>query len=89
MGCLGSSLPVPNVQELANENISTVPDRYIRPDREATIVSGSDGIPSIPVIGLQSLFDGESALSERERLHHACKEWGFFQVNFHYVVHIF
>ncbi|XP_031489967.1 protein SRG1-like [Nymphaea colorata] len=85
MESLGSSLPVPNVQELAKENISAVPDRYIRPDREAAIVSGSDGIPNIPVIDFQSLFDGESAPAERERLHRACKEWGLFQLINHEV----
>ncbi|CAN6445577.1 unnamed protein product [Victoria cruziana] len=84
MESLGSSLPVPNVQELAKQKLSTVPDRYIRPDKEATTLPGVDNFPSIPVIDFQSLCDGESPL-ERERLHHACKEWGFFQLINHEV----
>ncbi|KAF3788091.1 hypothetical protein EJ110_NYTH21739 [Nymphaea thermarum] len=66
-----------------------VPDGYIHPKRAAAIISGSDGIPSIPVIDFQSLFDGESAAAEREKLHRACKEKGFFQVNLrHHFMHL-
>ncbi|MCL7042526.1 hypothetical protein MKW94_018739 [Papaver nudicaule] len=81
---LGSSLLVPNVQELAKQLLADIPDRYIRTDQERlTYLSGVSMIDqTVPVIDLQKLLSPEpiTGESELERLHSACKEWGFFQV---------
>jgi len=77
----GTSLLVPSVQELAKQNLSSVPQRYIQPQhQEQTVLSSQqpNGILEIPVIDMQRLLSQES--SELEKLHLACKEWGFFQV---------
>ena len=81
----GTSLLVPSVQELAKEKISNVPQRYIQPQHEEDIVILSEEANSsleIPVIDMQSLLSEESGSSELDKLHLACKEWGFFQVSF-------
>ncbi|NP_001242069.1 protein SRG1-like [Glycine max] len=79
----GTSLLVPSVQELAKEKISNVPQRYIQPQHEEDIVILSEEANSsleIPVIDMQSLLSEESGSSELDKLHLACKEWGFFQL---------
>ncbi|XP_027341600.1 protein SRG1-like [Abrus precatorius] len=79
---LGTSLLVPSVQELAKENISKVPQRYIQPQYE-NMVAISEEVNSslqIPVIDMQSLLSIETASSELTKLHLACQEWGFFQL---------
>ncbi|XP_022898779.1 protein SRG1-like [Olea europaea var. sylvestris] len=72
---LGSSLEVPNVQELAKEKLTTVPARYLRPNQDH-LISSSPG-NQIPVIDMQILTEKDS---EIEKLHTACQEWGFFQL---------
>ena len=74
---LGSSLKVPYVQELAKEKFASVPPRYTRPD--PTKLDGAS-TEEIPVIDMQRLLSDESVNPELEKLHFACKEWGFFQV---------
>ncbi|XP_027087083.1 oxoglutarate-dependent flavonoid 7-O-demethylase 1-like isoform X1 [Coffea arabica] len=74
---LGSSLKVSYVQELAKEKFASVPPRYIRPD--PTKLDGAS-TEEIPVIDMQRLLSDESVNPELEKLHFACKEWGFFQV---------
>ncbi|XP_061344649.1 protein SRG1-like isoform X1 [Gastrolobium bilobum] len=76
----GTSLLVPSVQELAKENISTVPPRYIQPQQEHLDIYEADPILDIPVIDMQLLLSVESGISELAKLHLACKEWGFFQL---------
>ncbi|XP_059439770.1 protein SRG1-like [Corylus avellana] len=76
----GSSLPVPCVQELAKETTATVPSRYVRSDQDTPNISYSTAcLPQVPVIDMQKLFSPEFMDSELEKLHHASKEWGFFQ----------
>ncbi|MCL7050296.1 hypothetical protein MKW94_014419 [Papaver nudicaule] len=78
---LGSSLFAPNVQELAKQSLADVPDRYLRkeqdPQSDVSVIN-----QTLPVIDLHDLTSPESIVSELEleRLHSACKEWGFFQV---------
>ncbi|GAV90487.1 2OG-FeII_Oxy domain-containing protein/DIOX_N domain-containing protein [Cephalotus follicularis] len=74
---LGGSLPVPCVQELAREPLSTVPPRYVRADQDSVVISNTASLPQVPVIDMQSLVSRDSEL---EKLHNACKEWGFFQL---------
>ncbi|MCL7032594.1 hypothetical protein MKW94_018834 [Papaver nudicaule] len=83
---LGGSLFVPNVQELANQSLAEVPARYIRTDQDpiTNVSSTSMTNQTIPVIDLQILLSPEPIRElELERLHSACKEWGFFQVVHH------
>ncbi|KAK7272614.1 hypothetical protein RJT34_29327 [Clitoria ternatea] len=75
----GSSLLVPSVQELAKEGTCIVPPRYIQPQHENMVTSEARGL-EIPVIDMHSLLSLESGSSELAKLHHACKEWGFFQL---------
>ncbi|KAK7324480.1 hypothetical protein VNO77_28054 [Canavalia gladiata] len=74
---LWSFLLVPSVQELAKENISNIPTRYIQ---DMPVISQSNGNCSvqIPVIDMQSLLSTQS--SELLKFHLACKQWGFFQL---------
>uniref|UniRef100_A0A803NPR1 Fe2OG dioxygenase domain-containing protein n=1 Tax=Cannabis sativa TaxID=3483 RepID=A0A803NPR1_CANSA len=77
---------VPSVQELAKDpNVVTVPQRYIRYDQTQIQTNSSSVISSdkkIPVIDFQNLLLDNSELYESElnKLHSACKEWGFFQL---------
>ncbi|XP_051135364.1 protein SRG1-like isoform X2 [Andrographis paniculata] len=77
---LGSSLEVPNVQELAKEKPPRVPERYIRHDRDQEEPVLPQYSPEIPVVDLQKLLDESSMDSELHVLHTACQQWGFFQL---------
>ncbi|XP_027361945.1 protein SRG1-like [Abrus precatorius] len=72
------SLLVPSVHELAKQPITEVPEQYLRPNQDSPIISNSDTLPQIPVIDLSKLLSED--VTELEKLDHACKEWGFFQV---------
>ncbi|KAF3442331.1 hypothetical protein FNV43_RR16247 [Rhamnella rubrinervis] len=84
----GSSLLVPSVQELAKDPNLTVPSRYIRHDQRQSLNSEDDKAlhfpHQIPVIDFEKLISEESTGSgsdpELEKLHLACKDWGFFQL---------
>lgn len=81
---LGGSLKVPNVQELAKQQLAAVPPRYIRDDIENQSYSSVLILPQVPIIDMNKLlqigdFDYDDD-SELNRLHLACKEWGFFQL---------
>ncbi|KAM3284799.1 protein SRG1-like [Capsicum chacoense] len=67
----GKSLLVPNVQELAKQNLTNIPDRYVCSGQES---------PAVPVIDVQKLISGDSMDSELQKLHSACQQWGFLQV---------
>ncbi|PWA53059.1 protein SRG1 [Artemisia annua] len=80
---LGRSLIAPSVQELAKQSIKHIPPEYPHQhdqDQDQMLLSCDD--VSVPVIDLRSLFanTSESYSSEFNKLHTACKEWGFFQV---------
>ncbi|XP_057950027.1 oxoglutarate-dependent flavonoid 7-O-demethylase 1-like [Malania oleifera] len=80
---LGTSLAVPCVQELAKEKPETVPARYLRPEQDPPFVSNAFPLPQIPVVDMHNLLSGDEEQtldSELQRMHRACKEWGFFQV---------
>ncbi|KAI3841879.1 hypothetical protein MKW92_038076 [Papaver armeniacum] len=83
MSSFGSSIIVPSVQELVKQEIAEIPDRYIRtscsPDHDTN--QSDSAANTIPVINIQSLLSGELTLAdnELEKLHSACKDWGFFQ----------
>ena len=73
-------MPVPSVQELVKEIPSTVPPRYVHSDHEPPIISDNTSLPQVPVFDMQRLFSSEFIDLKLEKLHHACKEFGFFQV---------
>ncbi|KAJ8545368.1 hypothetical protein K7X08_017951 [Anisodus acutangulus] len=75
---LGSTLKVPSARELAKQEIAAVPPRYIRDDIEKT--PSSILLPQVPVIDMEKLLAIGDDDSELDRLHLACKEWGFFQI---------
>jgi hypothetical protein len=77
-----TSILVPSVQELAKEPLTQVPDRYVLPDQETVVLSNNTSLPQIPVIDFSKLLSQDLNLKnhELEKLHCACKEWGFFQV---------
>ncbi|XP_047261774.1 protein SRG1-like, partial [Capsicum annuum] len=71
----------PNVQELAKQQLATIPPQYIQDNLEKTSYYNSSMLlPQIPVIDMEQLLHGHDHDSELDRLHFACKEWGFFQV---------
>ncbi|XP_004488976.1 protein SRG1 [Cicer arietinum] len=77
----GTSLLVPSVQELAKDNILTVPPRYIQSQHQDLVITEADhSILEIPVIDMNNLLSLEFGSSELAKLHLACKDWGFFQL---------
>ncbi|KAK8493066.1 hypothetical protein V6N12_030649 [Hibiscus sabdariffa] len=83
---LGSSILVPCVQEVAKGALplGQVPSRYQHPDQDPPFTSIAELSPQqVPVIDMQKLLSGDSMDAELEKLHHACKHWGFFQLRNH------
>ncbi|MED6118177.1 Protein srg1 [Stylosanthes scabra] len=78
----GSSILVPSVQELAEQKISSVPQRYVvlPQQHEDLAISQADLALEIPVIDFQKLLSTEDGNSELSKFHLACKHWGFFQL---------
>ncbi|XP_027086692.1 protein SRG1-like [Coffea arabica] len=77
---LGGSLKVPFVQELAKENPSSVPTRYIRPDKDqCPTISNGGSFHQIQVVDMQCLFNSTVEITDLElqKLHSACKEGVF------------
>lgn len=78
---LGGSLPVENVQALASKTLKDIPPRYIRPETDFDEVS-IDESHQIPVIDMNKLVANQLGHdNEMAKLHLACKDWGFFQVD--------
>ncbi|KAH7515726.1 hypothetical protein FEM48_Zijuj10G0057000 [Ziziphus jujuba var. spinosa] len=80
---IGSSLLVPSVQELGKDPMVSVPSKYLLPDQDQVLISDEQlCFPhQIPTINFDSLIseDSKTASLELEKLHLACKDWGFFQ----------
>ncbi|KAI3513421.1 hypothetical protein L1887_20753 [Cichorium endivia] len=80
----GGSLLVPSVKELVKESPTKVPPRYIRPDQDPSISSSLlSSLPQVPIIDMELLLSENN--SELEKLHLACRDWGFFQLINHKV----
>ncbi|KAK0579039.1 hypothetical protein LWI29_020059 [Acer saccharum] len=82
---LGSTLAVPFVQELAKKPLTSVPPRYVHPDQDPPIISLDSSSPQVPIIDMQRLLSEDFMDSELQKLDHACREWGFFQLINHEV----
>ncbi|KAL6648121.1 hypothetical protein ACP70R_012345 [Stipagrostis hirtigluma subsp. patula] len=79
------SLPVPNVQALAetcnNKPDDQIPERYIRMEVSSEeVIAGDDSTCAIPVIDFAKLLDPRSSEEECLKLGCACQDWGFFQL---------
>ncbi|KAK3164196.1 hypothetical protein QOZ80_1AG0013990 [Eleusine coracana subsp. coracana] len=78
----GRSLPVPNVQALAQtlngSSGKQVPERFVRTEEVCAeeVVSGC----ALPVVDLGRLLDPRSSEEELSNLGSACQKWGFFQL---------
>ncbi|AAF01507.1 putative leucoanthocyanidin dioxygenase [Arabidopsis thaliana] len=75
--------PIVRVQSLAESNLTSLPDRYIKPPSQrpqTTIIDHQPEVAdiNIPIIDLDSLFSGNE--DDKKRISEACREWGFFQV---------
>ncbi|KAK9215158.1 hypothetical protein WN944_007161 [Citrus x changshan-huyou] len=77
---IGSSLVEPSILELANNQpLITVPPRYVRAEIDHPLIRNDDSSTrQLPVIDMHRLLSGDD--SELEKLEHACKDWGFFQL---------
>ncbi|ESQ27262.1 hypothetical protein EUTSA_v10018772mg [Eutrema salsugineum] len=77
-----SSLIVPCVLEMVKEqNLTTVPPRYVRSDQETSENLDDSSMSSeIPVIDMKRLYSVSTMDSELEKLDFACQDWGFFQL---------
>lgn len=88
---LGRTLRVLSVQELAQEPLTSVPDRYVRPDQDPPLMTATREMASrmeIPVIDMQRLLASSDSLyssSEFRKFDSACKDWGFLQVTYGYI----
>ncbi|CAD6238736.1 unnamed protein product [Miscanthus lutarioriparius] len=83
----GASLPVPNVQALAQTwhgSGEPVPGRYVRTEEMGAgeVVAGC----AIRVVDLSRLLDPRSSEEELANLGSACQHWGFFQLINHGVL---
>ncbi|KAF5752778.1 protein SRG1-like [Tripterygium wilfordii] len=69
-----------SVQELIKEPLTLIPQQYIRfGDQEPSttiLFDRSNLLPTLPILDMKQLESG----SELQKLHLACKDWGFFQV---------
>lgn len=78
---LGGSLKVPYVQELAKDQLAALPSRYVaRLSGEDPPIISLSSLPEVPVIDMHLLQGDLMMESELNKFHHACKQWGFFQV---------
>ncbi|TVU21268.1 hypothetical protein EJB05_30895 [Eragrostis curvula] len=77
----GRSLPVPNVQALAqnwNGSGKQVPERFVR--TEEVCAEDVVAVCALPVVDLGRLLDPRSSEEELANLGSACQRWGFFQL---------
>ncbi|KAI3839891.1 hypothetical protein MKX03_025156 [Papaver bracteatum] len=82
---LGNGMSIPSVQELAKLTLAEIPSRYVCTEENLLLpmdASVIDDHETVPVIDIHNLIAPEPAIGklELDRLHSACKEWGFFQV---------
>ncbi|CAI8587938.1 unnamed protein product [Vicia faba] len=85
MSKFGTSLLVPSVQDLAKQLNTQVLEQYLHPNQDPIAVSNIISLQQVPLIDLSKLLSEDEL--EVEKLHHACKEWGFFQLINHGVNH--
>ncbi|KAJ0611943.1 putative (S)-norcoclaurine synthase [Helianthus annuus] len=78
---LGSSIPVASVKELVAQSLDAVPERYLRDvDGDCDYPTGDSSL-QVPILDMSKLLHPQFHQLELQKLHHACKYWGIFQVN--------
>ncbi|KAK1413353.1 hypothetical protein QVD17_35125 [Tagetes erecta] len=82
---LGSSIPVPSVKELVSQSLKTVPHRYLWNLHDDHPTAPADTSLHVPVIDISNLLHPHFHQIELQKLHHACKNWGIFQLIGHEV----
>ena len=60
--------------------MATVPQIFLLEDQERPVLRENAALPDIPTIDMKRLIMSETTDFELDKLHSACKEWGFFQV---------
>ncbi|MED6155136.1 hypothetical protein PIB30_002338 [Stylosanthes scabra] len=70
-----------SIQELIKKPLTSLPSRYISHHQESQTLSAADD-EEIPTINLECLIHGgeEASQIELQKLHSACRDWGFFQL---------
>ncbi|KAI4357421.1 hypothetical protein L6164_001369 [Bauhinia variegata] len=77
----GNTRSILGVMDMAKKKLKTIPEKYIRPEKEPAIRSDrGNSLPTIPTVDLRCLIDGKDKDTELDKLYSTCKEWGFFQV---------
>lgn len=66
-----------------NNPLENIPERYLHDDVEPSFAGTHP--EQLPVVSLDSLIQGD--LTEFAKFHHACTQWGFFQLVSHGVSH--
>ncbi|KAF5822480.1 putative thebaine 6-O-demethylase [Helianthus annuus] len=82
---LGSSIPVASVKELVAQSLDAVPERYLRDvDGDCDYPTGDSSL-QVPILDMSKLLHPQFHQLELQKLHHACKYWGIFQLIGHEV----
>ncbi|KAF5472396.1 hypothetical protein F2P56_009118 [Juglans regia] len=81
-----STNSVLSIMELTKKPLTTIPQDYICPDQEPVLLGlshecNTTSFPTLPTIDMEKLIIGETTdLDQLDKLHSACKAWGFFQL---------
>ncbi|MFS7962745.1 putative (S)-norcoclaurine synthase [Helianthus anomalus] len=86
---LGSSIPVASVKELVAQSLNAVPERYLRDVDGDCDYPTRDSSLQVPILDMTKLLHPQFHQLELQKLHHACKHWGIFQVNHLFFLRIF
>ncbi|RVW21971.1 Protein SRG1 [Vitis vinifera] len=76
----GTPPSILSIQELAKQPMATVPQIFLLEDQERPVLRENAALPDIPTIDMKRLIMSETTDFELDKLHSACKEWGFFQL---------
>ncbi|MCD7447037.1 hypothetical protein HAX54_021670 [Datura stramonium] len=83
--------PIIRVQSLAESGIRKIPDCFVKPpsDRPHNSTDPTMTSVNVPLIDLGNLNSANDSVCREiiDRISHACREWGFFQVTNHGVSH--
>ncbi|KAL6321910.1 hypothetical protein AAG906_035619 [Vitis piasezkii] len=76
----GTPPSILSIQELAKQPMATVPQIFLLEDQERPVLLENASLPDIPTIDMKRLIMSVTTDFELDKLHSACKEWGFFQL---------
>ncbi|KAI4305215.1 hypothetical protein L6164_028596 [Bauhinia variegata] len=75
-----SSHSFQSVQELIKKPLPSVPQSYLCLNDDEPFVQNETLSMKLPIIDMKKLVVEKDSDSELEKLHSACKDWGFFQL---------